>query len=148
MSQTTPSQTAKTTKPTATPMTPNLFHLSGDHLQVTFSTTSISGQPLLTFQAPHHTKSFQGTEIQTVEDTALGTLVTVTMIVKPDVGNTTFTLLIPRIEVNSVGTVVPVRTYGITTVHSIPFLAPGTVQGQMDTYTVTPLHGTAQAVIP
>ena len=65
----------------------------------------------------------------------------------PDVGSTTFSLLIPRIEVNMLGAVAQVRTLGITTMHSTPFVVPGTVLGQLDSYTVTQLRGTAQAVV-
>ena len=42
--------------------------------------------------------------------------------------------------------VAPVHTECVTTVHNMPFAPPQVVQGQLDTYTITSLHGTAQAV--
>ena len=144
---TTPSATQSATSSAAAAVTPNLFHLAGPNLRLTYSTSSITGQPILTYQDAHQTKSFQGPEINTIEDTELGTIVSVVLHAMPDVGSTTFSLLIPRILVGGLGAIAPVRTYGITTMHSTPFVVPGTVLGQLDTYTVTPLHGTAQAVV-
>lgn len=134
------------TAPTATTVTPNLFHLSGHHLHVTYATTGIAGQPTLTYQDPQQSKSFHGNEIRTIADSDLGTLVSVTLRITPDVGSTTLSVLIPRMRI-SPWSIAPVHTYCITTVHSTPFIAPGAVQGQLDTYTVTNVHGTAQAVV-
>jgi hypothetical protein len=132
------------TTPTTT-VTPNLFHLSGHHLHVTYATTGIAGQPTLTYQDLHQSKSFHGNEIRTVESD-LGMQVSVTLRITPDVGSTTFSLLIPRMRISPTS-IAPVHTYGITTVHSMPFAPPQAVQGQLDTYSVTSLHGTAQAVV-
>ncbi|HEX7839826.1 MAG TPA: hypothetical protein VF469_20260 [Kofleriaceae bacterium] len=149
MPQTTPSGAGPGTTPSATAaaVTPNLFHLAGPSLHLTYSTSSITGQPILIYQDAHQTKSFRGQEINTIEDTELGTIVSVVLHATPDVGSTTFSLLVPRIQVSGLGAIAPVRTYGITTMHSSPLAGPGTALGQLDTYTVTQLHGTAQAVV-
>lgn len=76
-------------------VTPNLYQLSGQHLHVTYSTTSLDGKPILTYQDSHQGKSFKG---------------------------------------------------GVTTMHSTSF-APQLDHGQLDTYTTTALHGTAQFVL-
>jgi len=134
------------TTPTATPtVTPNLFHLGGHHLHVTYATTGIAGQPTLTYQDLHHSTAFRGNQIRTVESD-LGMLVSVALRVMPDVGSTLFSLLIPRMRISPTS-VAPVHTYGITTVHSTPFAVPESIQGQLDTYTITNLQGTAQAVV-
>lgn len=130
-SQTTPTVTA------------NLFQLSGHHLHVTYSTSGIDGKPHLTYQDTHQSKSFKGDEIRTVE-CDLGTLVSVTLLLTIDTGSTTLSVLIPRVRL-SPGSVAAIHTDCITTVHSILFGHIG--QGQLDTYTVTSLHGTAQAVV-
>lgn len=124
-------------------VTANLFQLSGHHLHVTYSPSSIDGKPTMTYQDQHQSKSFKGDEIRTVE-CDLGTLVSVTLRIMPDVGSTSLSVVIPRTRVATAGTAV-IHTECITTVHSTPF-APQVIQGQADSYTVTSLRGTAQAV--
>jgi hypothetical protein len=126
-------------------VTPNLYQLSGPHLHVTYSPAGIDGKPHMTYQDSHQSKSFKATDIRTVE-CDLGTLVSVTLRVTPDVGSTTLSVLIPRMRISPVS-VAAVHTECITTVHSMPFAPPAAVQGQLDTYTVTSLRGTAQAVM-
>jgi hypothetical protein len=130
--------------PSGTPtVTPNLYQLSGHHLHVTYSPSGIAGKPSMTYQDSHQSKSFKGDEIRTVE-CDLGTLVSVTLRMMVDVGSTTLSVVIPRMRISS-ASVATVHTECITTVHSTPF-APQLIQGQADTYTITTLHGTAQAV--
>ena len=136
-------QTATVTPTVTATVTPNLFQLSGDQLHVTYSTTGIDGKPHLTYQDTHQSKSFRGDEIRTVE-CDLGTLVSVTLRLTVDVGSTTLSVLIPRMRI-AAGSTAAIHTECITTVHSTPF-APQAIQGQADTYTVTSLRGTAQAV--
>ena len=125
-------------------VTPNLDQLSGHHLHVTYSPSAIDGKPSMTYQDTHQSKSFKGDEIRTVE-CDLGTLVSVTLRITPDVGSTTLSVVIPRMRISPVS-VAAVHTECITTVHSTPFAPPAAIQGQLDTYTVTSLRGTAQAV--
>lgn len=124
-------------------VTPNLYQLSGHHLHVTYSSSGIDGKPSMTYQDSHQSKSFRGDEVREV-DCDLGTLVSVTLRLTPDVGSTTLSVLIPRMRI-APGSVAAVHTECITTVHSTSF-APQTIQGQLDTYTVTSLRGTAQVV--
>lgn len=133
-------------QPSATPtVTPNLYQLSGHNLHVTYSPTGIDGKPHMTYQDAHQSKSFKGDEVRTVE-CDLGTLVSVTLRMTPDVGSTTLSVVIPRMRISPVS-VAAVHTECITTVHSMPFAPPQAIQGQLDTYTVTSLRGTAQAVM-
>jgi hypothetical protein len=125
-------------------VTPNLYQLSGHHLHVTYAPSGIDGKPSMTYQDTHQSKSFKGDEIRTVE-CDLGTLVSVTLRITPDVGSTTLSVLIPRMRISPVS-VAAVHTECITTVHSTPFAPPAAIQGQLDTYTVTSVRGTAQAV--
>lgn len=128
-----------------TTVTPNHYQLSGHHIHVTYSTTSLTGEPILSYMDAHQAKSFRGDEIRAIA-CDLGTLVSVTLHMTVDVGSTTFSLFIPRMEIAQ-GTSATVRTYGVTTMHSMPF-APPAARGQLDTYTVKDLHGTAEFVIP
>ena len=133
-----------TSQSSGTPtVAPNLYQLSGHHLHVTYSPSGIAGKPTLTYQDSHQSKSFKGDEVRTVE-CDVGTLVSVTLRMTVDVGSTTLSMVIPRMRISPVS-VAAVHTECITTVHHTPF-APQTVQGQTETYTVTSLNGTAQAV--
>jgi hypothetical protein len=125
-------------------VTPNLYQLSGHHLHVTYATSGIDGKPHMTYQDTHQSKSFKGDEIRTVE-CDLGYLVSVTLRMTVDVGSTTLSVLIPRMRI-SPASAAAVHTECITTVHNTSF-APLGMQGQLDTYTVTALRGTAQAVM-
>lgn len=145
MPQTTTQNATSSATANATPtVTPNLYNLSGHQLHVTYATTSITGVPRMTYQDPQQSLAFQGDEIRTVKSD-LGTIVSVTLRAMPDVGFTTLSVLIPRIEIRPLSST-PVRTDCITTVHSTPFVVPGTVLGQLDHYTVTKLRGTAHDV--
>ena len=126
--------------PTATP---NMFQLNGSGLHITYTTTSIDGKPTLTYQDHHQGKSYRGDEIRAVE-CDLGTLVSVTLRMTVDTGSTSLSVFIPRMRINQ-GEHAQVRTECVTTVHRFS-IAPGLLHGQLDTYSVAALHGTAQAV--
>jgi hypothetical protein len=123
---------------------PNLFSLHGRHVSVTYSTTGVDGQPRLSYHDPQRAVSFSGGDIEVVDDTPLGSLVTVRLVVVPDLGTTTFTILIPRINAEP-GVVTHVETEGITTITRQSF-APQLDQGQIQAYTPVRLSGTAQLV--
>lgn len=122
---------------------PNLYELHGDHLAVTYSTTSIDGKPRLTYHDVHRTLSFQGDEISTI-DTGIGQLVSVTLASAPDQGSTTFTLLVPDVRLGTADAA-PITTEGVTTLHRTS-IAPQTLVGQTDLYRMHRLTGTARAV--
>lgn len=125
-------------------VTPNLYHIHGQHLHMTYATTSLDGQPILTYQDSHQGKTFRGDEIRAIE-CDLGTLVSVTLRMTIDVGSTSLSLFIPRMRIIE-GTIATVHTYCVTTLHSLPFV-PQFSHEQLDTYSVAALHGTAQFVL-
>jgi hypothetical protein len=77
----------------------------------------------------------------------LGQVVSVTLVFTPDLGSTTFSLLVPRVQLAGPSGVssVPVSTDGITVHHRFS-LVPALNHGQQDLYTVTRLQGTASHV--
>jgi hypothetical protein len=126
--------------------TPNLFQLSGSGLHVTYSTTSINGQPRLNYQDAHgEARAFSGDQI-TATKTPIGTLVTVMLHIMPDVGTTTFSVLIPGVNLQDKAPHANIHTEGVTTIHRAGFAPQGDL-GQIDSYTVRALHGTASAVM-
>jgi hypothetical protein len=120
---------------------PNAYVLFGHGLSVTYTTTSLGGKPQFTYHSLPLTRTFNGDEIKTEPSEFVGTLVSVMLALTPDAGSTTFTVLIPRVTLND-GEIVPVATNGITTQHRFS-LIPATLHGQLDTYMVMPLNGTA-----
>ena len=125
-------------------VTPDLFQLTGSHIHITYTTSSVDGTPTMTYQDPYQGMAFSEDEIRTVE-CDLGTLVSVTLRMSVDAGSTSLSVLIPRIRIEH-GTLAAIHTECVTTVHrfsAIPSFHPG----QLDSYSVAPLHGTAQLAV-
>ncbi len=121
--------------------TPNLYQLSGKHLDITYSTSGIDGKPHFSYQDLQQTLSFSGDQIRSVE-TEIGTLVSVTIRLTVDTGGTSFSLVLPHVSIPGEQSV-PIQTFGITTLHRFSILP---ITGQRDFYTVTRLHGSAARV--
>jgi hypothetical protein len=126
----------------ATSQEPNLYVVHGQDVQVTFSTTSFNGKPQLTYHDATQARQFTGDEI-TIEDTAIGQLVTVVLSLTVDLGSTTFSLVVPAVRLSGTGPQ-PISTLGITAVHRTTIAGPPT--GQATTYRVVRLRGTAERV--
>ena len=121
----------------------NHFVLSCDDTEVTYDTTSITGQPLLSYAGPEGRLSFSGSEIETL-DSALGTEVTVTLERVPDLHTITFTLLLASFRLaqddEAAFDTVAIKTTNHTTIAGPP-------EGPAQSYEAVALHGTAAAVV-
>jgi hypothetical protein len=124
---------------------PNLFTLAGGGLHVSYATSGFDRKPHFSYQSPQQALSFSGDEIRTVDVQDLGVVVSVTIVPSIDAGTTTFSLLVPRVNLPAQFATAPIRTDGITTHHAFS-IVPGFNQGQREFYTVTALHGTASQV--
>jgi hypothetical protein len=122
----------------------NLFELSGDGVQITYSTTSFDGKPHFDYQSPYgpqESLAFTGSEIRT-QQSELGTLVSVSLLRTIDAGNTVLTLLLPFVRLTGQNAqsfetlAIITKTYGI-----LPH------QGAQPTYQVVSLSGSAKMVI-
>jgi hypothetical protein len=124
---------------------PNSYELAGGGLRVTYLTEGGRARPgpTLRYQDASHSLLFTGDDIRT-EETALGRLVTVTLRMRVDVDRTTFTLVVPHVNLGPGGEAT-IRTIGITTLHREPFTLEPPV-GPVETYRVTRLAGTARHV--
>ncbi|WP_297323893.1 hypothetical protein [Nitrosomonas sp.] len=126
-----------------TPQSPNLFILQGDNLRITYSTTSFDGKPQLNYDDGIKTRSFRGDEIRTI-GTEIGTLVSITTRTTVNSGSTIFTILIPRINLDST-MAANIKTEGIITRHK--GVTPSSPNyGQLDSYKRIVLSGTASLV--
>ena len=125
---------------------PNLYSLAGGGLHVTYTTTGFDGKPHFTYQDAQRTLTFSGGQIRTTNVPDIGGIVSVTLVLTVDSGSTTFSLLLPAVQMMSApGASVPVSTDGVTTFHRFS-IVPSLNHGQREFYTITPLTGTASHV--
>jgi len=122
---------------------PNMFELHGGGIHVSYSTTSIGGQPLFTYHDALQLKNFSGDQIKSVQ-TEIGTLVTVVIHLTIDQGSTTFSLLVPNVILPA-SNVANIAAEGITTLHKFSIPPP---VGQTEFYAARSMHGIARFVIP
>jgi hypothetical protein len=121
---------------------PNHYALAGDGIHLTYSTTTFTGPPSFTYQDTSKTQTFTGTQIQSVV-TEAGTLVSVPIFVSVDSGSTSFSVMIPRVDLGSSDST-NIATFGVTALHRFGIPAP---LGQLDFYTTHQLQGTASLFV-
>ena len=120
---------------------PTIWILSGGGIHIRYT----SAGPNFHYQKLPQVLDFTGDGIRVVNVPDIGPLVSVTLQLTVDSGSTSFTVLLPRVNLPpppALPAMVPVVTDGITTVHHLS-LVPGFQHGQQDFYTITRLHGTA-----
>jgi hypothetical protein len=124
----------------------NTFDVDGP-IRAQFSSSSIRGIPLMSYEDAGLDLTFEGDEI-TQTETVLGQLVTVTLEEAVDAFVRTFTLILPTIRVAD-DEVAEFEALGIeTTDRSGAFVPPGGPAGVLQTNRVYQLHGNARWVEP
>lgn len=125
-------------------VSPNQFELRGKDVQVNFSSTSITGQPLMQYRDRRRQVNARGDEIRQV-DVGIGTLVTIELQSNAaDAGGILFSVLIPNALITGGDRSVKIRTLGITT-RTPGFSIPST--RQLETYTEVDLTGEGTFVV-
>jgi hypothetical protein len=131
------------------PSVPNQYHVNGGGISVSYYPDGFGppvedrGSLLLVYQDAHRSQSYFSDEVRTVKVDDLGMVVSVTLVESVDIGSTTFSLLVPDVQLPEQQTSVFIHTEGITTVHRVFVALLG--HPQSETYTVTALDGTAAA---
>ena len=126
---------------------PNQYHIQGGGISVSYYPDGFGppvegrGSLLFVYQDAHRSQSFFSDQVRTVKVDDLGMVVSVTLVESVDTGRTTFSLLIPDVQLPEQQTSVFIHTEGITTVHRVFVALIG--HPQSETYTVTALDGTA-----
>jgi hypothetical protein len=122
----------------------NFFELSHGRSTISYTASNIAGQPVVTYNNGSVTRTFTGDEVRR-EQTALGTLVTVTLEVIFDGPTHLLTLVLPEVLVRAEPEKVSVPVIFHTVEGSIAgrLLNPGPVQ----TYKVEIFSGTASFVV-
>jgi hypothetical protein len=143
-----PSKAQSAAQPTFTPLAkPDHYTLHGAGISVTYLPTGAGGLAHLTYQDHHRTLNFSGDQIRKVDVPDLGTVVSVTLSITVDAGSTTFSVLIPAVNLpDHTGASAVIHTEGITTTHRFS-LAPQFNLGQTESYTVVAMSGNASLVI-
>jgi hypothetical protein len=122
---------------------PNFYSVSGDDITVTYSTSTFLGGPHFHYKDKSIDKTFSGSQIHVTDDPLLGTIVSVVINLTIDQGSTTFSLLVPRVNLGT-SFAVDISTLGITTEHK--FTIAGPVAPQSDIYTSHVMTGKARFV--
>ncbi len=123
----------------------NQFTIEGP-IHISYSSTSITGAPLLSYQDVERDLNFRGDEIIRVS-TAVGELVIVTIENVADAFVRTFTLVVPTVRL-TLGESVEFTTFGFETVdRSGAFTLPPGPAGVLQTYQIHQLRGSAEHVI-
>jgi hypothetical protein len=111
-------------------------------VHVTYDSTSFTGKPLVSYRDANDNESFTGNEIRVVESD-LGTLISVTLRATADIETISLSLVIPNVQLTGVKDRVDVETFSITTTHRVGTRVHPAF-GQLDTYSLTVLRGTAE----
>ena len=134
-----------------TPMTtrraldqPTLFELQGYGTKISFSTNSRTGRPLLSYEDQQRDLIFVGDDIR-VEETEVGTLVTIEIESMPQSHSLTLSFVVPRFNLPDEREAT-FQTEAILTNHLTAIGGPDQVGGQLKTYSSLTLTGKARQV--
>jgi hypothetical protein len=123
----------------------NLFEIVGP-IRINYSSSSITGAPLVSYKDSELDLNFQGEEITRIQ-TSVGELITVTLEMVPDAFTRTITLMVPTIRLTT-GEQAEFNTFAIeTTDRSGAFVPPPGPAGVLQTYQLYQLRGSAQHVV-
>ncbi len=127
---------------------PNQFVLQGigskyKDVQISYSTTSITGKPVFSYKDSKGSGSFTGDEIRT-QQTEMGTVATVTLESIPDLRVITLTILVPTINLDK--SAKEFKTIAIRTTSKTSIGGEHLIKGAVQSYEVIDLKGTAKSV--
>lgn len=121
---------------------PNRYELKGGDTTISYATSSFDGKPRMSYSNGQQSQTFAGEEIRSSQ-TEIGMLVSVSVTRSVDIGFTSFSFLIPEIELAN-DQPQEFKTPGIVTRHKGPDSFPAT--GARETYEIVQLQGTASMV--
>jgi hypothetical protein len=123
---------------------PNRYVLKGGYeAQLTYETTSITGEPQLQYGDEKYQVTKRGDEIRS-QELEIGTLVSIELEAVSDARVVELSLLVPAVNLDD-GTA-EVETVAVVTTERTSIGGPGLVTGQLQTYEAQNLSGTAELV--
>jgi hypothetical protein len=123
----------------------NLIEVESCGVAISYSKSSITGDPRFSYTDKDQNLNFAGSEIR-VEETGIGELVSVPISNVPDLEVVTVSLLLPKINLSSTEPQSAFETQLIFTTHRTSIGGPSLVAGQLKTYKCLSVEGTAQRV--
>ncbi|MEO6704190.1 MAG: hypothetical protein ABI140_18380 [Jatrophihabitantaceae bacterium] len=124
---------------------PNFYTLAGRGIAITIAMSGIDGKPQVTYHDSRQAVSFHGPDEVDVLDSPLGTLVSITTVRSVDLGSTSFTVILPAINLAGGGSH-QLETIGIITLHRTTIAGLG--HSQLSTSHTVRLRGAASQVQP
>ncbi len=122
-------------------MSANKFILKGHGVEIDYTIGASNAIPALVYKSGAFQKSFKPIEVLT-DDTGLGRIVSVALLVTTDAGGERFGFFLPFIDVPR-GETAHFHTIGVYEM----FSGPNSVPHRPSTWRCIELHGTAQSVI-
>ncbi len=119
----------------------NKYVLHGNGIQIEYILGGNPTFPSLTFTEGAMHKTFTPAQIKT-DQTGLGTLVSVPLVLSIDTGGTRFGFFLPQVQL-ALGQTAPVTTIGVFET----FSGPDSIPHRPTTWQCVHLHGTAEEVI-
>jgi len=119
---------------------PNLYEFTGD-AQITYQPSNADGVPELDYQDDEYANTFTGSDIR-IQQNVFGTMLTVTLQIRVDVGDIKVSLFLPYVTVADNCTAQNFDTRAIKTQSTSNLLRPGPTLS----YEVLSLQGSAQLV--
>ncbi len=139
----------KTTKPEAAAPAPanapNLYELKGGRTRVTYSTSGIDGQPRLHYKDAKRDVTATGDEIKLYDGPGAGTRAGIVIERVPDLKDVSFVLVVPRVNLGA-SNEAAISCFGVVVTSKTTIGGPGLVKGQVDSYKLVELAGTAKLV--
>ena len=124
----------------------NLFELHNATLKITYSSSSFDGKPQLNYRKGATSLNFRGSQVRH-KPTEIGTLISVTLKSVPDSRTVVLSLLLPQVNCPAGSSGVQVNVKAIETTIRTSIGGPNLVKGQVQTYKVYSLKGTAKHVL-
>jgi hypothetical protein len=123
----------------------NHFELRRGRSRITYTVSNIAGDPVVTYNDGGTPRTFTGDEVRR-EKTELGTLVTVTLGVIPDLETRLLTIVLPEVLVNP-GTPEPFSAPVVFTRVEMSIAGPPLHPGPVQTYDVKIYTGKASFIV-
>jgi hypothetical protein len=140
------SSTLAQATPTEARQRPNSYQLRGDGMEITYASSSYSGEPTFALGGPATDLRFHGDEIGIEQTDTLGQLVSVMTDAVADGYTQWLTVLIPIVNITP-GEPAAFSTVAIQTRHLTNIAGPDMIDGALQTYEVIPLEGTAELLL-
>lgn len=125
---------------------PNLYELAGGGITVSYATSGIDGQARLHYKDKKLNVTAVGDQIQSYPGPGASARVGMVLRTIPDSKIISFVLVLPRVNLGPSNRA-RITTFSVTVTSKTTIGGPGLVPGQVDSYALTELKGSAKFVL-